>query len=796
MIPATRTKSYKFGLNLSIIFMLLLIIVAMAPMASATIATLEESGQVCENWLTYMVYQTGNWGGDMSPQITGVDDIYADGLLLARCFHIYPRGYVIVPVLKEMPPIKLYSDKCNYNVDQEQGLPQLMREIFAHRAEIYIDFYGSLEADQASKNYFIFNDSHRQEWDRYLKSPNEFALELGKEAMTTVGPLLTNVWHQGHPYNADCPPGNPVGCVATAMSQIMHYWQCPPSGEGSHGYTWYPEGGTPTYLSADFSDSYEWDLMPDEFVWPYTDEMIDAVAELSFEIGVSVEMDYEPEGSGAYFHDIAPALQNHFRFNSGMIRRWRSSTSATTWFNYYLKPEIDAGQPVIYGITLHALVCDGWRDAGGNQYHMNYGWGGSQNGWYAVDDYFCDWGCSMSDETMLTRIKPHPDFDGDGVLNEEDNCLMVSNPGQEDADDDGVGDVCDNCVNDYNPEQGDADGDGIGDYCETDADDDGIPNEIDNCWLTPNPDQENSDTDVFGDSCDNCPYVDNPHQYDEDGNGQGDFCDGEMHIQSYQVEIPNAYLNQEYFYQFWAVGGTLDYYWNQYTGSLPWGMNFNGGTTGTITGTPTWMDPAKDVDTNAIWVELLDSGDPEQLGDTILLYIYTYRYGAEPPELDSIGAKTITQGENLNFPVTSSDPNGTDPDLICIDMPENSTFTDYGDGTGEFDFNPALAQVGDHVVLFIASDGELADSEYVAITVNEFGYICGDANGSGAVDIDDVVFLINYIFGGGPAPDPLAAGDADCSGGIDIDDVVYLINYIFGGGPAPCDPDGDEIPDC
>jgi hypothetical protein len=71
-------------------------------------------------------------------------------------------------------------------------------------------------------------------------------------------------------------------------------------------------------------------------------------------------------------------------------------------------------------------------------------------------------------------------------------------------------------------------------------------------------------------------------------------------------------------------------------------------------------------------------------------------------------------------------------------------------------------------------------------------YICGDANGSGgdpAVDIDDVVYLINYIFAGGPAPEPVEAGDADCSGGdvpIDIDDVVYLINYIFAGGPAPC----------
>ena len=75
-------------------------------------------------------------------------------------------------------------------------------------------------------------------------------------------------------------------------------------------------------------------------------------------------------------------------------------------------------------------------------------------------------------------------------------------------------------------------------------------------------------------------------------------------------------------------------------------------------------------------------------------------------------------------------------------------------------------------------------------------YVCGDADGSEDVDIDDVVFLISYIFASGPEPDPVEAGDADCSGGIDIDDVVYLIAYIFSGGNAPCDTDGDEVPDC
>ena len=67
-------------------------------------------------------------------------------------------------------------------------------------------------------------------------------------------------------------------------------------------------------------------------------------------------------------------------------------------------------------------------------------------------------------------------------------------------------------------------------------------------------------------------------------------------------------------------------------------------------------------------------------------------------------------------------------------------------------------------------------------------YVCGDANGDEAINVADAVFLINYIFKSGPAPDPLQAGDANCDGGTDVADAVYLINYVFKGGPEPCCP--------
>jgi hypothetical protein len=64
--------------------------------------------------------------------------------------------------------------------------------------------------------------------------------------------------------------------------------------------------------------------------------------------------------------------------------------------------------------------------------------------------------------------------------------------------------------------------------------------------------------------------------------------------------------------------------------------------------------------------------------------------------------------------------------------------------------------------------------------------IRGDANGDGQITVSDVIYLINYLFKGGPSPDPLAVGDVNCDGKVSVSDVVYLINYLFKGGPPPC----------
>ena len=149
------------------------------------------------------------------------------------------------------------------------------------------------------------------------------------------------------------------------------------------------------------------------------------------------------------------------------------------------------------------------------------------------------------------------DLDHDGVVDKDDNCLVVRNSDQQDADGDGQGDACDiltdsdgdgvadhadNCPAKANRDQRDADGDGQGDACDelTDRDGDGVADDSDNCPTVSNPQQDDANGDGVGDACDgvadgdgdgvadgadNCPTVSNPNQRDTDGDGIGDACD-------------------------------------------------------------------------------------------------------------------------------------------------------------------------------------------------------------------------------------------------------------------------------
>ena len=165
---------------------------------SAELATVQDMENVGHNWLTQTVGVRGDWAGVSDPQIIGTHEIRENGQLLARVYDVAPRGYVLVPALKEMPPVKIYSDESNWSDSPEFGVGQLIREELIERMEAFASTYGSVaEAQPAGGG--VFDPVHKEAWSQYSVTTKEFraAAALGAEA--EGGPLLTSSWHQRAP---------------------------------------------------------------------------------------------------------------------------------------------------------------------------------------------------------------------------------------------------------------------------------------------------------------------------------------------------------------------------------------------------------------------------------------------------------------------------------------------------------------------------------------------------------------------------------------------------------------------
>lgn len=223
----------------------------------------------------------------------------------------------------------------------------------------------------------IGDKSVKQEWQDILDG------KIAK-GVKGAGPLLATIWNQEPYYNMLCPTGTPTGCVATAMSQIMRYHQWPQNGIGWHKYVHSTYG---TQYANFEATTYTWASMPNELTASSTYEEKVAVATLCYHAGVAVNMNYATDGSGAFSRDVLYALTNYFNYDPTTIQIYTFvPNNQTEWINM-VKTEIDAGRPIYYSGSSsasggHAWVCDGYND--NSELHINWGWGGYANGYYAA----------------------------------------------------------------------------------------------------------------------------------------------------------------------------------------------------------------------------------------------------------------------------------------------------------------------------------------------------------------------------------------------------------------------------
>ena len=250
---------------------------------------------------------------------------------------------------------------------------------------------GSFDADRMPENVRFWLDYYAERVAKAQPVNNTKKVRKSAAVTTTVSPLLDIegiAWNQSEPYNNMCPEdagGRCVtGCVATAAAQIMRYWKWPVQGNGSHSYSW--NGIT---LSVNFgSATYDWDNMLPNYTGEYTEDQANAVAQLMYHAGVACNMSYSSDASSAYTENMGNGMINYFRYKSnGYHTQWYTSLSLSEINTMFIE-DLLAGRPILMGGAAadrqsgHEFVCDG-IDADG-LFHINWGWGGSSNGFFAL----------------------------------------------------------------------------------------------------------------------------------------------------------------------------------------------------------------------------------------------------------------------------------------------------------------------------------------------------------------------------------------------------------------------------
>lgn len=283
-------------------------------------------------------------------------------------FYIFSseNSFVIVSADDRATPILAYSNEFPFVVEE-------MPDNITYWLTSLND-----EIQYAVDNDVVASEEIRSDWDDLKKG-----VRPSQENRSSVEPLIATHWDQSAPYNNMCPGGSVTGCAATAMAQVMKYWEWPRQGEGSHSY-YENNYGT---LSVNFGNTtYDWDNMVDMPTTSSPQVQQDAVATLMYHCGVSIDMDYSPQSSGAYPSDVVDALIQYFDYSFGIQGTFKNYYSNSEWKNL-LKSELNAGRPILYsGWDIygggHSFVCDGYDNS--DYFHFNWGWGASCDGYYAI----------------------------------------------------------------------------------------------------------------------------------------------------------------------------------------------------------------------------------------------------------------------------------------------------------------------------------------------------------------------------------------------------------------------------
>lgn len=306
-------------------------------------------------------------------------------------FDVDGMGFVIVSGDNRVMPVLAYSFNNTFPTELNPELGYWMHGYEEQVAAV-------------AKSDLVASESIVEQWATLASAKG---LPDTPKDLTAVPAMLTTQWAQGSPYNKFCPYDSTlhgravVGCVATAMAQIMKYWNYPAFGQGSNTYQptsmWETHSSYPVQ-SVDFSNStYLWQFMPDMVSQlSYTYER-DAVAKISYHCGVAVNMMYglsSQGGSGAY-SSCGPwssacaykAFWQYFKYDTSLFYDDRFLYTDSAWCEL-INEQLALGHPMYYhgsdNSGGHAFVLDG-SDLE-SRYHFNWGWAGSGDGFYAINN--------------------------------------------------------------------------------------------------------------------------------------------------------------------------------------------------------------------------------------------------------------------------------------------------------------------------------------------------------------------------------------------------------------------------